>query len=164
MRERRSGLIVYVSSVVGRMVVPFMGVYSASKWALEALAESSSYELRPFGVDVALVEPGAYGTNVFASMVSPDDTARLAAYGDVGKIFEQLGAGLAESAEGRSVDDIGNAILALANAPAGTRPLRTIVPENPAIAQINEHAAPIQRDILAGYGLGALLAPEAAAV
>jgi NAD(P)-dependent dehydrogenase (short-subunit alcohol dehydrogenase family) len=164
MRERHSGLVVYVSSVVGRMVVPFTGVYSASKWALEALAESSSYELRPFGVDVAIVEPGAYGTNVFASMVSPDDTARLASYGEVGKIFEQLGEGLAESAKGRGVGEVGDAILALANAAAGTRPLRTLVPDNEHVREINERTAPIQRTILAEFGLGALLAPEPAAV
>jgi NAD(P)-dependent dehydrogenase (short-subunit alcohol dehydrogenase family) len=44
MRERGSGLVVYVSSVVGRIVNPFGGVYASSKWALEALAEASSYE------------------------------------------------------------------------------------------------------------------------
>src|ERR1700677_4178306 len=44
MRERRSGLVVYVSSVVGRMIIPFTGIYTASKWAIEALAETSSYE------------------------------------------------------------------------------------------------------------------------
>src|SRR5271165_4899655 len=60
MRERRSGLIVYVSSVVGRLAIPFGGVYGSSKWALEALAETLSYELGPLGVDVAIVQPGAY--------------------------------------------------------------------------------------------------------
>ncbi len=115
-------------------------------------------------MDVAIVEPGAYGTNVFASMVAPDDEARLASYGDVGKIFDQLGAGLAESTKGRSVDEIANAILALANAPAGSRALRTVVPENPGVEAINGAVAPIQRGALEAFGLGALLAPEAAKV
>ena len=57
MRERKAGLIVYVSSVVGRVALPFGGIYTASKWALEALAEVSSYELAPFGVDIAIVQP-----------------------------------------------------------------------------------------------------------
>jgi NAD(P)-dependent dehydrogenase (short-subunit alcohol dehydrogenase family) len=164
MRERRNGLVVFVSSVVGRFVVPFTGVYTSSKWAIEALAEASSYELRPFGVDVAIVEPGAYGTNVFASMTAADDTTCLASYGDVGKVFDQLGAGMAESAQGRSVADIGDAILRLAKAPAGSRPLRTIVPENEHAQAINDRTAPIQRAVLSDFGLAAFLAPETAAV
>src|SRR6202140_565566 len=64
MRERRSGLVIYVTSVVGRYTLPFGGVYASSKWALEALAESSSYELAPLGVDVAIVQPAAYETNI----------------------------------------------------------------------------------------------------
>ncbi len=58
MREAKRGLVVYVSSVVGRIAVPFGGVYTASKWALEALAEVASYELQPFGIDVAIVQAG----------------------------------------------------------------------------------------------------------
>jgi short-subunit dehydrogenase len=58
MRARSSGLVVFVSSIIGRYVVPYIGVYAASKWALEALAESMSYELRASGVDIAIVEPG----------------------------------------------------------------------------------------------------------
>ena len=164
MRERRKGLIVYVSSVVGRTTIPFMGVYAASKWAIEALAEASSYELRPFGVDVALVEPGAFGTNIGASRVSPDDPAREATYGDVAKIIGKIGAGLAAAASLRNVDEVATAILALANAPAGTRPLRTVVGGDPRIGEINALAAPLQRGILADFGLDAMLAPEPAAV
>jgi NAD(P)-dependent dehydrogenase (short-subunit alcohol dehydrogenase family) len=160
MRERRKGLVVYVSSVVGRSVVPFMGLYAASKWALEALAESTSYEVRPFGVDVAIVEPGAYGTNIGNSRTGPDDEARVAAYGAVGNYIGNIAAGLAASAEGRTANEVAQAIIALANAPAGTRPLRTLVGGMPQVAEINEHAAPLQRSILENFGLGALLAPE----
>jgi NAD(P)-dependent dehydrogenase (short-subunit alcohol dehydrogenase family) len=161
MRERRSGLVVYVSSVVGRMVLPYMGVYAASKWAVEALAESSSYELRPFGVDVAIVEPGAYGTNIGNSRVAPDDAAREASYGEVAaKIFGQIGAGLAASAQGRSANEVAQAILKLANAPAGTRPLRTQVGGLPQVGEINDGAASRQRSILENFGLAELLAPE----
>jgi NAD(P)-dependent dehydrogenase (short-subunit alcohol dehydrogenase family) len=81
MRERRSGLVVYVTSVVGRYTFPFGGVYASSKWALEALAESSSYELGPLGVDVAIVQPTAYETNIGNSGVGPDDEQRLSGYG-----------------------------------------------------------------------------------
>jgi NAD(P)-dependent dehydrogenase (short-subunit alcohol dehydrogenase family) len=58
MRESRSGRIVQVSSLAGRIGVPFQGAYSASKFALEGLSEALAIELHPFGVDVVLVQPG----------------------------------------------------------------------------------------------------------
>jgi NAD(P)-dependent dehydrogenase (short-subunit alcohol dehydrogenase family) len=58
MRERRRGRIVQISSLAGRIGVPFQGAYSASKFALEGLSESLALELSPFGIDVVLVQPG----------------------------------------------------------------------------------------------------------
>ena len=158
MRAKRSGLIVFVSSVVGRFVMPFTGVYAASKWALEALAESFSYELRPFGIDVALVEPGAYATNISNVMIAPDDPERAASYGDVAKIFDQIGAALAASA-GNPVE-VADAVLEIAKAPAGRRPLRTVVPAGSPAEEINTLVAPVQRTVLENFGLQNLLQPE----
>jgi NAD(P)-dependent dehydrogenase (short-subunit alcohol dehydrogenase family) len=162
MRERKSGLVVFVSSVVGRFVVPFTGVYVASKWALEGLAESLSYELRPFGVDVAIVEPGAYATNIFNAIVTPDDTERLAAYGEVGKTIDAIGAAMAGTA-GAPIE-VAEAIVALVAAPAGSRPLRTAVPAGSPAEAINAAAAPVQRAVLENFGLGAFLPPVPATV
>lgn len=67
MRERRSGRIINVSSVVGRVVFPGMGVYSASKFALEALSDALRMEVAPFGVSVVLVEPGFVKTDIGAA-------------------------------------------------------------------------------------------------
>ncbi len=64
MRERRSGRIVNISSVVGRVVFPGMGVYSATKYALEALSDALRMELAPFGVAVVLIEPGFVKTDI----------------------------------------------------------------------------------------------------
>jgi NAD(P)-dependent dehydrogenase (short-subunit alcohol dehydrogenase family) len=64
MRERGTGRIVNVSSVVGRVVFPGMGVYSATKFALEALSDALRMELAPFGVSVVLVEPGFVKTDI----------------------------------------------------------------------------------------------------
>jgi NAD(P)-dependent dehydrogenase (short-subunit alcohol dehydrogenase family) len=152
MRARKSGLVVYISSVVGRMIVPFGGIYTASKWALEALAETSYYELAPFGVDVAIVEPGAFATDIFANTSGADDKACIAAYGEFAKMAEARAAGLEASAATRDPRDVAQAILQLANAPAGTRPLRTVVPGHPAVDAINAALAPIQRKIIESLG------------
>jgi NAD(P)-dependent dehydrogenase (short-subunit alcohol dehydrogenase family) len=157
MRARQSGLIVYVSSVVGRLIVPFGGIYTASKWALEALAETSAYELAPFGIDVAIVEPGAFATDIFSKVVGADDAARVASYGEIAKHAEQLSEGLGKQAQERDPQDVADAILHLANAPAGQRALRTVVPGNPAVDAINAATAPIQREALKSMGFESLL-------
>ena len=62
LRAQKSGRIVIVSSVVGRVVIPFLGAYSASKFALEAIGDGLRMELGPVGVSVSLVEPGPIQT------------------------------------------------------------------------------------------------------
>jgi NAD(P)-dependent dehydrogenase (short-subunit alcohol dehydrogenase family) len=64
MRSRGSGRIVNVSSVVGRVAFPGMGVYAATKFALEALSDALRMELAPFGVKVILIEPGFVKTDI----------------------------------------------------------------------------------------------------
>ena len=68
MIDQRNGTIVNVSSVLGRIGTPFNGAYAASKFALEGLSEALRVELRPFGVDVALVEPGLFDTGFIDNM------------------------------------------------------------------------------------------------
>jgi NAD(P)-dependent dehydrogenase (short-subunit alcohol dehydrogenase family) len=151
MRERKSGLIIFVSSVVGRIVMPFTGVYTSSKWALEALAEALSYEVRSQGVDVAIVQPGAYATNIFNTVVGPDDPDRLVAYGpEVEKMTGTIAAALSASA--RNPNEVADAILALANAAAGTRPLRTPLPAGNPAAGINAAIEPLQRAVMIARG------------
>lgn len=62
MRERRQGRIINISSVVGRLALPFFGPYNSTKHALEALSDAMRNELKPFGVDVVIIEPGAINT------------------------------------------------------------------------------------------------------
>lgn len=62
MRERRSGTIINVTSVAGRLANPPMAAYNASKWALEALSEALATEMKPFSVRVVIVEPGIIDT------------------------------------------------------------------------------------------------------
>ena len=62
MRERKAGRIINISSVVGRLALPFFGPYNATKHALEALSDALRNELRAFGIDVVIIEPGAINT------------------------------------------------------------------------------------------------------
>jgi len=63
MRARKSGIIVNVSSIGGRLTFPFSSLYHATKFAVEGLTESLQYELNPFGIRLKIVEPGGYKTN-----------------------------------------------------------------------------------------------------
>lgn len=65
MRKQESGLIVNISSGVGRFGIPTLSSYASTKFALEGLTESMSYELEPFGIRTVLVEPGVIKTNFF---------------------------------------------------------------------------------------------------
>ena len=68
MRNQNSGIIVNVSSVVGRMGLPGFPAYVSTKYALEGLSECLRYELGQFGIKITLIEPGAIKTNFFDSM------------------------------------------------------------------------------------------------
>ncbi len=65
MRQRRYGRILNISSVGGMMAMPTMSVYSASKFALEGASEALSYEVRPWGIYVTLIEPGFVNSDGF---------------------------------------------------------------------------------------------------
>lgn len=62
MRGRGHGLIINVTSLTGRVGVPFLAPYCASKFAVEGMTEAMAYELRPFGIRMKLVEPGGART------------------------------------------------------------------------------------------------------
>jgi NAD(P)-dependent dehydrogenase (short-subunit alcohol dehydrogenase family) len=69
MRQQKGGTIVNVSSVGGRMGIPGLSAYHATKFALEGLSESISYELEPFEIKVVLIEPGFIRTNIMNSSI-----------------------------------------------------------------------------------------------
>jgi NAD(P)-dependent dehydrogenase (short-subunit alcohol dehydrogenase family) len=71
MRERRKGCIINVTSVAGKISSSPLGAYAASKFALEALSEALAQELKPFGVRVAIVQPGIIDTPMARAMEEP---------------------------------------------------------------------------------------------
>ncbi len=62
MRAQRAGVIINMSSLAGRIPLPFQGFYSATKFAIEAYTEALRMEVRPFGISVSMIEPGDYAT------------------------------------------------------------------------------------------------------
>jgi NAD(P)-dependent dehydrogenase (short-subunit alcohol dehydrogenase family) len=70
MRARKSGVVVNVSSIGGRLTFPFSSLYHATKFAIEGLTESLQYELNPLGIRLKIVEPGGYKTNFASSSMT----------------------------------------------------------------------------------------------
>ena len=89
MRAQRSGTIVNVSSLAGRVCPPYDGIYSASKHALEAATEALHYEVHPFGVRVCLVEPGGFETNIGNTRRIPRRFTEGSPYVELQQRFEQ---------------------------------------------------------------------------
>ncbi|HSP39199.1 MAG TPA: SDR family oxidoreductase [Frankiaceae bacterium] len=84
MREQGSGHIINISSIAGRMSLPMMGWYCASKHGLEAMTDALRVEAALFGVKVTLIEPGSFGTSIWASgagsMPEPSNPVYAGAY------------------------------------------------------------------------------------
>jgi NAD(P)-dependent dehydrogenase (short-subunit alcohol dehydrogenase family) len=68
MRKQRSGRIVNITSMGGRIAIPLDSIYHGTKFALEGLSESLQYELEPFGIKIILIEPGAIGSNFWKNL------------------------------------------------------------------------------------------------
>ena len=68
-RENKSGIIVNVSSIAGRVTFPFQSVYHTSKWAIEGFSESLYYELKPLNIKVKVIEPGMVKTNLYDAVL-----------------------------------------------------------------------------------------------
>ena len=161
MRAARSGLIIQISSQLGRVIVPYSGHYSATKFALEAMSEQLAYELVPHNIDVTIIEPGGYPTKVWVNRnaYSADLKARsLKSHSDgYPEQMEQMGK---EDGSGRTNDpmDVARAISALIAQPPGTRPLRLPVsPGNKPQVPINTVTAQVQTGWLGNSPYGPLV-------
>jgi NAD(P)-dependent dehydrogenase (short-subunit alcohol dehydrogenase family) len=159
MRARGDGLIINIGSILGRVTFPFFGIYGASKFAVEALTDSLRYEVAQFGVDVVLLQPSAYPTNMYAAMQQPADIARVAEYGDTaqipGKMFEAF-RGMFASANAPDPHDVGDAIANLIATPKSARPARVVVGQAFGADAVNEAVAPIQQQVIETLGLRTL--------
>lgn len=122
MRRQGSGLLLHIGTGAGRVGVPGLGLYSASKFALEALAEAYRYELASQGIESVIVEPGAYVTAVFDNREEAIDQSRTSTYGAANEIPKRVLAALASSKA--SPQEVVDSVVDLVELPAGNRPLR----------------------------------------
>jgi len=122
MRRQRGGLLLHISSGAGRVVFPSFGFYCASKFALEALAESYHYELAPQGIESSIVQPGAYQTAVFGNLVKAADEARTNTYGVSNQIPGKINGALTATAG--NPQEVADAVLHVVETPVGKRKLR----------------------------------------
>lgn len=152
MRRRGEGLILHVGSTSGRSIFPGMGMYAATKFALEALAEAYRYDLSVFGVDSVILEPGPYATEVFSNKELPADLQRLKDYertlGKMSEMYKELETQFGDP------QDVAEAIVRIIETPAGERPLRQIVGGAvPQLHELNQTSTRVQREIFDYFGI-----------
>ena len=156
MREQGAGLVVNIGSILGRVTFPFFGIYGASKFAVEALTDGYRYELSQLGIDVSLVQPSAYPTEMYASAAQPADLEIANAYGEVGEIpgamFEQFMTMLS-GADAPTPQDIADAVSNLVAQRAGQRTARVVVGASFGADAVNDATAPVQAETVRALGL-----------
>ena len=154
MRERQTGLIVQVSSGLGRIVFPTQGWYVAMKFAVESMSEALAYELTPFGVELTIVQPTQYPTQFLANarryfedMLSEANDALKE---DYAAQIDLTRFGLQDE-PGPDPREVALAIRELALMRTGSRPLRRVVSPNPeALQRINTNLAAVQDAVFEG--------------
>jgi NADP-dependent 3-hydroxy acid dehydrogenase YdfG len=159
MRRRHDGLIINIGSILGRVTFPFVGIYGASKFAVEALTDSLRYEVSQLGVEVVEVQPSGYPTNFFTNLQSPASTEVTKAYGEVGEIPDAMVKTLMASLEGKNAPnphDVGEAVAKLVGQSKGSRAARTVVGSPFGSDKANEDVAPLQAQVVEPLGLSHL--------
>ncbi|MEM9569942.1 MAG: SDR family oxidoreductase [Pseudomonadota bacterium] len=157
MRANGGGQIFNVSSQLGRLIIPGFGMYSATKFAVEAMSEQMAYELVPHGVDVTIIQPGGYPTMIWSNNNKNSGPLKERTSEDLLQAYPALTAGMGARTGGGSTDpmDVPRAIAEIIAMPKGTRPLRKAVhpvarPQEP----LNDAAAEAQLAMLGNSQLG----------
>ncbi len=157
MRANGGGQIFNVSSQLGRLIIPGFGMYSATKFALEAMSEQMAYELVQHGVDVTIIQPGGYPTNIWSNNNANSGPLKARTSEDLLAAYPALTAGMGERTGGGSTDpmDVPRAIADIIAMPKGKRPLRKAVhPVARPQESVNAAAAEAQLAMLGESQLG----------
>ena len=153
MRARRKGLLVHLGSTMGRIVWPFAGPYTATKFALEGLIESLHYELADTGVEVSILQPGAFPTEMLKKVEGPGDPGRVESYGVLAKRPDNFWGPFMQALSNKNPDPglVAEALLELVELPPGQRPLRRVVDVMgiaDAVEGLNRAAQQVQKTLL----------------
>lgn len=143
--------VVYLSSTDGREVMPFLGLYNASKAALESLAEGWSYELNALGIRSVIVQPGTFPTtSILKNLLPPDAPERADAYGQLAAAPGALFAGIATMVEEGRAPAPSMVVDAVVRALSADAPARIVVDPSgfDGTQRINAVCAEVQHDLL----------------
>lgn len=157
-RKQRKGTIMHISSCIGRITFPFYGAYSASKWALEALAENYRSELSGFGIESVIVEPGGMPTSFLDAMRRPNDPDRAATYGEMSQAPEAALTGFEQALQANPLqrpEKVAEAIVDVLDQPFGEKPFRTVVDHmgmGEPVGQYNDMLHGITHGIYSAFG------------
>lgn len=154
-------MIINVSSGWGRFSPPFSVVYAASKFALEGLSEGLHYELRPLGVDVTIIQPGAFPTEMSQKIQFGSDTSVVDDYKAIADIPNKMGSARAQMFETANPNpqDVADAVVRLINMPKEQRPLRTVVDPTTGefVKRANDAVNVEYAKVLTAFGMKGLL-------
>ncbi len=152
MKREGSGLLLHISSGAGRLAIPGMGLYCASKFAMEALAETYRYELASLGIDSVILEPGAYATPIMGKLERGEDPGRKTGYGEMAQVPEKLRAKIGSSRA--NPQEIADVVLKIIETPTGNRPMRYRAgPGGPGVQRINALTDEVQAQLMEAFGI-----------
>ena len=163
MRRQQSGLLIHVSSAAGRAVLPGFAAYSASKFALEAVADVYRFELSAFGIDSVIVEPGIHKTALTERSFGPAEEDRVSFYGPVSEAVNRI-KGILENAvsapETPGPEIVAESFISLIETPAGKRPFRTVPSTSmqPLLEDYNAATASVRDTVAELFGVSELTA------
>ncbi len=162
-RKQNKGLIIYTTSLLGRIAMPFYGPYQSSKWALESMAENYRVELSTFGIENCIIEPGGYPTEFMDNLLKPSDSSRADSYGDFMQfpvnMFSAFEKVLKENPQ-QNPQRVADAAAELIEKPFGEKPFRTTVDfigMGDAINKYNEHLDQLTTALYTNFGINGLL-------
>ncbi|MGT2425834.1 SDR family NAD(P)-dependent oxidoreductase [Amnibacterium kyonggiense] len=132
LRGQRSGTLVYIGSTTTVSVPPFLGPYVASKFAFDAIAQVTAYEVGQFGIETVIVMPGAFtsGTEHFPNAGHASDTAVAAQYAELDPLVarnEAATAGLFAPGVDADPVEVADELVRVLAMPVGEKPFRTVV-------------------------------------
>jgi NAD(P)-dependent dehydrogenase (short-subunit alcohol dehydrogenase family) len=148
---------------LGRITLPFYGLYQATKWALEALASNYRVELSTFGIENCIVEPGGFPTAFAENLMKPSDNSQEASYGGFAHAPEKMGENFENVLKQNPQQDpqkVADTIVALIETPFGEKPFRTTVDflgMGDLVAKYNDHLDQVITGLYTNFGIGGML-------